>query len=83
MRTYLILKEKVNQFNEDAEIQRVIAEIKAEDEAYAGPRAGDGYSADHAAKLGEQAFDVDALAGRGRRYEELDQLLIDLLLGAR
>lgn len=83
MRTYLILKEKAKRFNEDAEIQGVIAELKAEDEAYAGPRAGDGYSPDHAGSLQDQQFDVDTLAGRGRRYEELDQLLMDLLLGVR
>ncbi len=83
MRTYLILKEKVKRFNEDAEIQSVIAELKAEDEAYDGPRAGDGYSPDHAGSLQDQQFDVAALAGRGRRYEELDQLLMELLLGAR
>jgi xylose isomerase len=61
----------------------VIAEMKAEDEAYDGPRAGDGYSPDHAGSLQDQQFDLAALAGRGRRYEELDQLLMDLLLGAR
>jgi xylose isomerase len=83
MRTYLILKEKAKRFNEDAEIQAVIAELKAEDEAYDGPRAGDGYSADHAGSLQDQQFDVETLAGRGRRYEELDQLLMDLLLGVR
>ncbi len=83
MRTYLILKEKAKRFNDDAEIQGVIAELKAEDEGYDGPRAGDGYSADHAEKLHNQAFDVAALAGRGRRYEELDQLVMELLLGVR
>jgi xylose isomerase len=83
MRTYLILKAKVKKFNEDQQIQGLIAELRQQDDAYDGPRAGDGYSADHAGKLQDQRFDVAALAGRGRRYEELDQLLIDLLLGAR
>jgi xylose isomerase len=83
MRTYLILKEKAKRFNEDAEIQGLIAELRQQDDAYDGPRAGDGYSADSAAKLKDRTFDVDLLAGRGRRYEELDQLVIDLLLGVR
>jgi xylose isomerase len=83
MRTYLILKEKAKRFNEDAEIQRVIAELKAEDEGYDGPRAGDGYRAEHAGQVQQQSFDVEAIAGRGRRYEELDQLVMDLLLGVR
>ena len=36
-----------------------------------------------AAALGEIEFDRSALAARGQPYEELDQLTIDLLLGAR
>ena len=83
MRTYLILKEKAQRFNEDREIQALIAELKAEDEGYSGPRAGDGYTGDHGTKLKDQSFDVAALAKRGRRYEELDQLVMDLLLGVR
>ena len=42
-----------------------------------------GYSAERAAALGEIEFDRGALAARGQPYEELDQLTIDLLLGAR
>ena len=83
MRSYLILKDKARRFAEDAEIQGVIRELQAEDERYDGPRAGDGYSGEHAQTLKEQSFDVDRLAQRGRRYEELDQLVIELLLGAR
>lgn len=83
MRSYLILKDKARRFAEDAEIQGVIGELRTLDEAYAGPRAGDGYTAAHATQLKQQAFDVAVLAGRGRRYEELDQLVIELLLGVR
>jgi xylose isomerase len=83
MRTYLILREKAQRFNEDREIQALLAELREQDGAYDGPRAGDGYTADHGAGLQAQAFDVAALAGRGRRYEELDQLVMELLLGAR
>jgi xylose isomerase len=81
MRTYLILKEKVEQFNQDAEIQEVLAEINADDgamDAYKGA-----YSADKAAALKAQAFDRAALGARGMQYERLDQLTIELLLGVR
>lgn len=83
MRTYLILKDKVQRFRDDAEIQGLLSEVRSGDSAYDGPAAGDGYSSDHAAKLKDQTFDTGALAGRGRNYEALDQLLIELLLGAR
>jgi xylose isomerase len=82
MRTYLILQEKVERFSGDAEIQGVLAELRAQDEAYDGPTARS-YSREDAEALKQQAFDPHALAARGRRYEELDQLVVELLLGAR
>jgi len=81
MRTYLILKEKAEQFKLDAEIQTLLAEIKADDGAmnqYQGA-----YSAKKALALKAQAFDRVALAQHGQPYEQLDQLVIDLLLGVR
>ncbi len=83
MRSYLILQHKADRFKEDGEIQGVIAELRATDEGYDGPRAGDGYSADHAQTLKNRTFNAAALAEGGRRYEELDQLVIELLLGVR
>jgi xylose isomerase len=83
MRSYLILKEKVRQFHEDPASSAVLDELRAMDGGYDGPSAGDGYTGEHAASLKDQAFDADTLAKRGRRYEELDQLVMDLLLGAR
>jgi xylose isomerase len=83
MRSYLILKEKVRQFREDSEIQALIAELQEQDNGYEGPAASGGYSGDHAKALKQQSFDTRAMAQRGRRYEELDQLVMDLLLGAR
>jgi xylose isomerase len=81
MRTYLILKEKAAQFNADPEIQGLLAEIKADDGSmapYVGP-----YSTAKAKALKAHDFDRVALGKRGQPYEKLDQLLIDLLLGAR
>ncbi len=83
MRSYLILKEKVRQFHDDAAISAVLDDLRDADTAYDGPAASDGYSADHAASLKDHAIDAESLAARGRRYEELDQLVMDLLLGAR
>jgi xylose isomerase len=80
MRTYLILKEKAEQFNADPAIQELLAELNADDgslSAYFGR-----YDAEKAAALKAQAFDRATISGRGLKYERLDQLTIDLLLGA-
>jgi len=81
MRTYLILKEKAAQFNQDPEIQSLLAQINADDGTLA-PLFGK-YSPDKAAALKAKTFDRGAIASRGLGYERLDQLTIDLLLGAR
>jgi xylose isomerase len=81
MRTYLILREKARQWNADAEIQALVAQINATDAtvpAYAG-----GYSAAKADALKAHTFDRAALGARNLGYERLDQLTVDLLLGAR
>ena len=81
MRTYLILEEKARRFNEDAEIQALLAEINADDGSTASFRGE--YSSDKAAALKSHAFDRVGLGKRGMGYERLDQLVIDLLLGVR
>jgi xylose isomerase len=81
MRTYLILKEKAEQFNRDAEIQALLAEIKADNGSMA-PYLG-AYTSEKAAALKAQAFDRPAMGAKGLKYERLDQLTIDLILGAR
>ncbi len=83
MRTYLIFKDKARRFQMDREIQGLMGELKRADEAYDGPTATDGYSRGHADALKTRSFDPNALAARGRRYEELDQLVVELLLGVR
>lgn len=81
MRTYLILKEKASQFNEDKEIQSILAEINSEDESMA-PFFGL-YSPQKAKALKDHFFDRVKISNRGLKYERLDQLTIDLLLGTR
>ena len=81
MRTYLILKEKVAQWNADKGIQALVAEINADDgsmDRYFGK-----YSAEKAGALQAENFDRSALAGRGLKYERLDQLTAEVLLGTR
>jgi xylose isomerase len=81
MRTYLILKEKSQRFNADPAIQELLAGINADDGSLS-PYLGQ-YSSQKAAALRSQSFDRAAIASRGLHYERLDQLTVDLLLGAR
>ena len=81
MSTYLILKDKAACWNADQEIQELVAEINADDgsmEQYFGK-----YSAQKAKALRAENFDRSALSGRGLKYERLDQLTVEILLGVR
>ena len=78
MRTYLILKEKAQKWNEDSEIQAIFRELNQGE----SPAAA-GYSAQVAANLKAQSFDAAQLATRSMPYERLEQLTIELLLGVR
>ena len=81
MRTYLILKEKAVRWNADPEIQAIMAEVNADDGSMAAFFGK--YTAAKAAALKKQSFDRVAIAGRGLKYERLDQLTVELLLGVR
>jgi xylose isomerase len=77
MRSYLILKEKAQQFREDQEIQSLLAEI------HGGESLVSQYSRDAAQQLKARSFDRVELGSRGKPYERLDQLVVDLILGVR
>jgi len=81
MRTYNILRAKVRRFQEDAEIQGLLAELRRG----GGPGAEllGPYSPERAARLKAVTFDIEAMARPGLRYERLDQLVTELLLGVR
>ena len=81
MRTYLILKEKARQFNEDKEIQAALAEYRVEDESLSSLCKT--FSKDNAQKLKDTDFDRQTLGQRGPGLEHIDQLTVDLLLGVR
>jgi xylose isomerase len=81
MRTYLILKDKAACWNADQEIQDLVAEINADDgsmDRYFGK-----YSAQKADALRAENFDRSVLSARGLKYERLDQLTVEVLLGVR
>lgn len=81
MRTYLMLKEKAAQFNADPEIQAILEEINADDPALAALFGK--YSSEKAEGIKALDLDRKVISERGLKYERLDQLTIDLLLGMR
>ena len=79
MRTYLILKERAERWNADAEIQalrRVAVSGNGLPPLEVYSRAGSD-------TLLRYAFDREALSGMGLAYERLDQLTVEILLGVR
>ena len=81
MRTYLILKDKARQFNEDPEIQGLLSEIQQRDESL--ERIVATYSNGNVEALQAIDFQPDKIAEKGHSYEKLDQLTVELLLGMR
>ncbi len=81
MRSYLIYKETAKRWNEDKEIQALVAEL--DNVPTEGLPKIDGYSKATADALKGHTFDREALGARGLGYEKLDQLTIEVLLGVR
>jgi xylose isomerase len=79
MRTYLALAAKSRQFlaSDAVRAAREAARVDELAEPSVGP-----YSAQAASALLAESQDLDALAQHGYGFERLDQLVIDLLLGA-
>jgi xylose isomerase len=73
MRNYLLLKEKARHFDQDQEVQSLLAEIK-------GEGINTHYKAEEIKNL---QIDRSELASKRLPYERLDQLTIDILLGVR
>jgi xylose isomerase len=80
MRTYLLLKEKAKRFAADPEIK---AAMEAASVAELGKPTVGVYSAAAAKELRDNPGDPAALADRGYYNERLDQLVAELILGAR
>ncbi len=80
MRTYLILKEKAQQWNEDKEIQAILKDINSGRKSVPFVER---YSKKGVAGLLAYEFDKDRMMEKRLQYERLDQLTVDILLGAR
>jgi xylose isomerase len=82
MRTYNMFKEKAKRFAADPEIQALLAEVNGGDQTFGGLLGGS-YNTEKANQLKATNFDLDSMATRGYRYEKLDQLTIEIILGVR
>ena len=81
MRNYLILKDKARQFDEDAEIQSLLNEIRGDGEENIELLGT--YSSEKAKRVKELSLDRTELASKPLPYERLDQLTVDILFGVR
>jgi xylose isomerase len=79
MRTYLILKEKAARWNADKRIQSILKEISS---TVPGTPSTGKYSSKGAKALLAHEFDKDVILQKPLSYELLDQLTVDILLGA-
>ena len=84
MRTYKILAEKARRFRADPDIAAALAAYRADDpETGWPPRYGREHAAALRRRLDGGGVARAALRRRGPRLERLDQLTVELLLGAR
>ncbi len=83
MRTYLILRDKVGRFHQDADIVDALRTARREEINV--PTSPDGLGAEGVASVraAAAAVDEETLAARGYGHERLDQLVTELLLGVR
>jgi len=81
MRNYLILQQKARQFNEDAEIQSLLAEIRNGTPEFSELLKG--YKRDRAEEIKTLSLNRAELSARKLPYERLDQLTVDILFGVR
>lgn len=81
MRNYLLLAQRSRAFRADPEVQTALAASRLPELAL--PTAQDGLTGLLADRSAFEEFDVDAAAVRGMAFEQLDQLALEHLLGAR
>lgn len=79
MRTYLILKDKAQQWNEDPAIRSILDEIEATNDTNAPGK----FDAESSTALLSREFDRKEISSKGLKYERLDQLTMDILFGVR
>ncbi|MFI1198592.1 xylose isomerase [Streptomyces sp. NPDC020883] len=81
MRTYLILRERAAAFRADLRVREALRAARLDD--LARPTAEDGLAALLADRSAFEEFDTTAAGERGMAFEQLDQLAVEHLLGAR
>ncbi|WP_406511280.1 xylose isomerase [Streptomyces sp. NBC_00161] len=81
MRNYLLLAERSRAFRSNPKVQAALAASRLPELAL--PTAEDGLAGLLADRSAFDEFDVDAAARRGMAFEQLDQLALEHLLGAR
>ena len=81
MRSYLVLRDKVQRFNADTEIQAMLHNLEVCDDSVSSLTRS--YSKENAASLKARSFDLAEMSERKLGYQKLDQLVFDLLTGAR
>jgi xylose isomerase len=75
------LKEKAQQFDSDAEVKQILAQLNVTNPEL--EKLGRKYSKENAKALKAYRFDPDALAAKPLPYERLDQKLFDILMGVK
>ncbi len=80
MRTYKILAARARAFDADPDVREI---LDTESDAEAERLVSGGFDAERVRELRARTFDPDALAAPGLRYERLDQLMTEHLLGVR
>ncbi|HBF23865.1 MAG TPA: xylose isomerase [Planctomycetes bacterium] len=81
MRSYKILAERAQEFDADAEVHEILEANHADPEGI-GPLLA-GFSSSNLEAIEQLSLDPDILAAAGHRYERLDQLAMEHLMGAR
>ena len=81
MRTYKVLAARAAAFDADSEVRQILADTHADPDGMGATLQG--YSDKTRDRVRGLDLDIDAIAARGCRYERLDQLAIEHLLGVR
>jgi xylose isomerase len=81
MRSYLILKDKAQQFDADPEVKQILGVLNVQNAPI--EKLTKTFSKDNAKALKGHKFDPDALAAKPLPYERLDQKLFDILMGVK
>jgi xylose isomerase len=77
MRTYLILKDKAEQWNKSDDIRSILDEIHSTN----GKNSIGRFSVQNSSELLSTTFDRQQMASKGLKYERLDQLTMEILFG--